>query len=198
MSYNTDNPNCRCGLQVEIRTSWKTPNCGRRYFSCLHWPEGGCKYFGWVDPPLCARAQQIIPGLLRRLNEMEESSKSADIEKFEVLKFEEENKKLKKLNFQFEEKNKKLKKLNFEFEEENKKLKAEILKLKYESAKKTRLLRMLVALLIIWSLEFGCTGFPLTNCSYMDGPGVDLCIVAIKGVWDCCVGISSITILSSS
>ncbi|GER46283.1 GRF zinc finger containing protein, partial [Striga asiatica] len=154
MSYNTDNPNCRCGLRAEIRTSWKTPNCGRRYFSCLHWPGEGCKYFGWVDPPLCARAQQIIPGLLRRLNEMEESSKSADIEKFEVLKFEEENKKLKKLNFQFEEKNKKLKKLNFEFEEENKKLKAEILKLKYESAKKTRLLRMLVALLIIWSLVF--------------------------------------------
>ncbi|GER54688.1 BRCA1 domain containing protein, partial [Striga asiatica] len=60
-----------------------------------------------------------------RLNEMEESSKSADIEKFEVLKFEEENKKLKKLNFQFEEKNKKLKKLNFEFEEENKKLKTD-------------------------------------------------------------------------
>ncbi|GER30040.1 GRF zinc finger containing protein [Striga asiatica] len=161
MSYNTDNPNCHCGLRAEIRTSWKTPNCGRRYFSCLHWPGGGCKYFGWVDPPLCARAQQIIPGLLRRLNEMEESK---------------ENKKLKKLNFQFEEKTKKLKKLNFEFEEENKKLKAEILKLKYES----------------------CTGFPLTNCSYMDGPGVDLCIVAIKGVWDCCVGISSITILSSS
>ncbi|GER48625.1 homeobox-leucine zipper family protein /lipid-binding START domain-containing protein, partial [Striga asiatica] len=111
---------------------------------------------------------------------MEESSKSADIEKFEVLN-------LKK-------KNKKLKKLNFEFEEENKKLKAEIMKMKYESAKKTRLLKMLVALLIIWSF----TGFPLTNCSYMDGPGVDLCIVAIKGVWDCCVGISSIAILSSS
>ncbi|GER47654.1 homeobox-leucine zipper family protein /lipid-binding START domain-containing protein [Striga asiatica] len=176
MSYNTDNPNCTCGLRAEIRTSWKTPNCGRRFFSCLHWPGGGCKFFGWVDPPLCARAQQIIPGLLRRLNEIEESSKSADIEKFEVLKFDEENKKLKKLNFQSEEKNKKLKKLNFEFEEENKKLKAEILKLKYES----------------------CTGFPLTNCSYMDGPGVDLCIVAIKGVWDCCVEISSITILSSS
>ncbi|GER44317.1 XH/XS domain-containing protein [Striga asiatica] len=85
---------------------------------------------------------------------MEESSKSADIKKFEVLKFEKENKKLKKVNFQFEEKNKKLKKLNFEFEEENKKLKAEILKLKYESAKKTRLLRMLVALLITWSLVF--------------------------------------------
>ncbi|GER44472.1 GRF zinc finger containing protein [Striga asiatica] len=129
MSDSTDYPYCYCGLRAEIRNSWKTPNCGRRFFSCLHWNGVGYKYFGWVEPPLCARAQHIILGLLKRLNEMEESTKRADIEKVELLKFEEENKKLKKLNL--------------EFEEENKKLKAEILKLKNESTKKTRLLRIL-------------------------------------------------------
>ena len=27
---------------------------------------GACGFFLWVDPPLCARARQIIPGLLKR------------------------------------------------------------------------------------------------------------------------------------
>lgn len=33
--------------------------------------SGGCRYFQWVDAPLCNRAQIIIPGLLRRLKAME-------------------------------------------------------------------------------------------------------------------------------
>ena len=32
-----------------------------------------CKYFEWLDEPICARGRSIIPGLLRRINKMEET-----------------------------------------------------------------------------------------------------------------------------
>ncbi|PSS11951.1 Eukaryotic translation initiation factor 3 subunit B like [Actinidia chinensis var. chinensis] len=32
---------------------------------------GACGFFVWVDPPLCARAKQIIPRMLRRTNELQ-------------------------------------------------------------------------------------------------------------------------------
>ncbi|GFP95187.1 hypothetical protein PHJA_001663100 [Phtheirospermum japonicum] len=28
-------------------------------------------YFSWIDPPICARARQIIPGILKRVNRLE-------------------------------------------------------------------------------------------------------------------------------
>ncbi|KAH7864598.1 hypothetical protein Vadar_031539 [Vaccinium darrowii] len=43
-------------------------NPGRRFSSC---PNNNCKDFVWVDPPMCQRAVQIIPGLLRRSNRLE-------------------------------------------------------------------------------------------------------------------------------
>ncbi|KAK3029919.1 hypothetical protein RJ639_039779 [Escallonia herrerae] len=30
--------------------------------------EDPCEYFFWIDPPMCERAVQVIPGLLRRIN----------------------------------------------------------------------------------------------------------------------------------
>ena len=33
--------------------------------------EDGCGFFRWIDPPMCARSKAIIPGLLRRIREME-------------------------------------------------------------------------------------------------------------------------------
>ncbi|KAK3023182.1 hypothetical protein RJ639_044169 [Escallonia herrerae] len=30
--------------------------------------EDPCEYFIWIDPPMCERAVQVIPGLLRRIN----------------------------------------------------------------------------------------------------------------------------------
>ncbi|KAK3038953.1 hypothetical protein RJ639_027438 [Escallonia herrerae] len=30
--------------------------------------EDPCEYFIWIDPPMCERAEQVIPGLLRRIN----------------------------------------------------------------------------------------------------------------------------------
>ena len=30
-----------------------------------------CGFFNWYDPPICARSKKIIPGLLRRIRELE-------------------------------------------------------------------------------------------------------------------------------
>ncbi|KAK4425440.1 hypothetical protein Salat_1738000 [Sesamum alatum] len=32
-----------------------------------------CGSFEWVDPPMCPRAKEVIPGLLKRLNQYEEA-----------------------------------------------------------------------------------------------------------------------------
>ncbi|PIN03175.1 hypothetical protein CDL12_24306 [Handroanthus impetiginosus] len=36
---------------------------------------GGCSYFAWIDPPMCSRSRQIIPGLLWRINKIEDELK---------------------------------------------------------------------------------------------------------------------------
>ena len=48
--------------------------CFRRKVTslCLFSQEdGGCGYFKWIDPEMCYRSKQIIPGLLRRKNMLE-------------------------------------------------------------------------------------------------------------------------------
>ncbi|KAI7990449.1 hypothetical protein LOK49_LG12G02497 [Camellia lanceoleosa] len=57
-----------CGRKRLIHTTWTNTNPGRRFLSC---PNNGYNQFTWVDPPMCNRAMQIIPGLLKKLNEME-------------------------------------------------------------------------------------------------------------------------------
>lgn len=58
---------CFCGNPAVVRTSWTNINPGRRFQACSQVP--GCGFFVWVDPPMCARAIAIIPGLLRtRMN----------------------------------------------------------------------------------------------------------------------------------
>ena len=37
--------------------------------------EGGCKFFKWIDPEMCNRSKNIIPGLLRRIRELEHEVK---------------------------------------------------------------------------------------------------------------------------
>ncbi|GER55222.1 zinc ion binding [Striga asiatica] len=77
---------CRCGKKVVTRTSWSDINPGRRYISCEKFKEGGCPYFVWIEKPLCPRACQIIPGLLRRANKFEAEAEmlQADIHDLEV------------------------------------------------------------------------------------------------------------------
>ncbi|KAL0361524.1 UNVERIFIED_CONTAM: hypothetical protein Sradi_3836900 [Sesamum radiatum] len=60
---------CFCGLEVVVRTSWTNANPGRQFRGCPG--EGGtyCNVFQWVDPPMCRRAKEIIPGLLNKLGE---------------------------------------------------------------------------------------------------------------------------------
>ncbi|CAA0806726.1 Unknown protein [Striga hermonthica] len=64
---------CRCGKPTVRKTSWADGNAGRRYSACEKYRMlGGCTYHVWVDPPMCYRAQQLIPGLLKRAKKLEE------------------------------------------------------------------------------------------------------------------------------
>ncbi|KAI8020251.1 DNA topoisomerase 3-alpha [Camellia lanceoleosa] len=57
-----------CGRRRVIQTSWTDANSGRMFLSCL---SNGCNQFTWVDPLMCSRAVQIIPGLLKKVNKLE-------------------------------------------------------------------------------------------------------------------------------
>ena len=57
---------CGCGNIIVVRTSWTDSNPGRRFISCDR-----CRYFRWIDGPLCEHARIIIPGLLRKINTLE-------------------------------------------------------------------------------------------------------------------------------
>ncbi|KAL0446231.1 UNVERIFIED_CONTAM: hypothetical protein Slati_1751000 [Sesamum latifolium] len=78
MSTVTGFVECYCGRRAVIRTSWTDMNPGRRFSSCRDYNE---------DPPICRRAQAVIPGLLRKKNDME----------LEILKLKSHNKRLFKL-----------------------------------------------------------------------------------------------------
>ncbi|KAL2238077.1 UNVERIFIED_CONTAM: hypothetical protein Sindi_0999400 [Sesamum indicum] len=62
---------CRCGRDVLLRTSWTTLNSGRRFCGCPGNEGQYCDTFQWVDPPMCRRSKEIIPGLLNRISEYE-------------------------------------------------------------------------------------------------------------------------------
>ncbi|GKD51160.1 hypothetical protein Tco_1280136 [Tanacetum coccineum] len=62
----------RCGSVGVIRTSWTSTNPGRRFFGCSK-RGTNCGIIDWYDPPMCDRAVQIIPGLLRRINHLQQT-----------------------------------------------------------------------------------------------------------------------------
>ncbi|KAM0046911.1 putative DNA topoisomerase transcription factor GRF family [Helianthus debilis subsp. tardiflorus] len=64
---------CDCGSGTILLTSWTRSNPGRRFYSCV---GGTCGFVTWADPPICARASQIIPGLLRNINENEAKNRT--------------------------------------------------------------------------------------------------------------------------
>ncbi|KAL0456734.1 UNVERIFIED_CONTAM: hypothetical protein Slati_1012600 [Sesamum latifolium] len=82
---------CTCGKEVVVRTSWTTTNPGRRFRGCPGNEVGCCslyavvvyeigqycRSFQWVDPPMCRRSKEIIPGLLNRLSQYETTVKCA-------------------------------------------------------------------------------------------------------------------------
>ncbi|PWA53054.1 zinc finger, GRF-type [Artemisia annua] len=63
---------CYCSLRARIRTSWTPLNPGRRFYCCPKPDE--CGFFHWFDPPMCARAVTIIPGLLKGRNDLQQAN----------------------------------------------------------------------------------------------------------------------------
>ncbi|GER43889.1 GRF zinc finger containing protein [Striga asiatica] len=68
---------CRCGKNAVRKTSWSEENCGRRYGASPRFRKsGGCTYYLWIDPSMCTGARQIIPGLLKKNEKLEDELKS--------------------------------------------------------------------------------------------------------------------------
>ncbi|GJY49010.1 hypothetical protein Tco_0438966 [Tanacetum coccineum] len=63
---------CACGLEAVIRTSWTNRNPGRRFYGFSTLSPTRVNFLWWFDPPMCQRFVQIISGLLRSRNELEE------------------------------------------------------------------------------------------------------------------------------
>ncbi|GJS36372.1 hypothetical protein Tco_0534754 [Tanacetum coccineum] len=57
---------------VPDSTSWTNRNPGRRFYGCPTLSPTCVNFLRWYDPPMCQRSVQIIPGLLRSRNELEE------------------------------------------------------------------------------------------------------------------------------
>ncbi|KAK4415907.1 hypothetical protein Salat_2698100 [Sesamum alatum] len=70
---------CKCGQDLVVRTSWTNSNHGCRsevvrgmWYVVV---ENYCGVFEWIDPPMCRRSKDVIPGLLKRLNNQEKQVK---------------------------------------------------------------------------------------------------------------------------
>ncbi|KAK4431052.1 hypothetical protein Salat_0867200 [Sesamum alatum] len=77
---------CTCGREAVIRTSWTSANPGRRFRGCPGNEGKYCRSFQWVDPPMCRRSREVIPGLLNRLSQYETFTKKAK-ERIEALEY---------------------------------------------------------------------------------------------------------------
>ncbi|GKC94291.1 hypothetical protein Tco_1159733, partial [Tanacetum coccineum] len=64
---------CFCNKRCLVRCSWTPHNLGRRFYCWAQLFGTDCAFFDLFDPPMCARSTQIIPGLLRSRNLLEES-----------------------------------------------------------------------------------------------------------------------------
>ncbi|GER32692.1 GRF zinc finger containing protein [Striga asiatica] len=65
---------CRCSEEeLPFKTSWTKNNPGRRYWACPNYgTREFCGFYKWLDSEMCARSKQIIPGLLSKLNNLED------------------------------------------------------------------------------------------------------------------------------
>ncbi|PWA48507.1 zinc finger, GRF-type [Artemisia annua] len=61
---------CHCGKRAVVRTSWTPTNPGRRFYACPD-RNSDCRFIDFMDPPMCQRSVQIIPGLLRNINNLQ-------------------------------------------------------------------------------------------------------------------------------
>ncbi|GKE43986.1 hypothetical protein Tco_1471270 [Tanacetum coccineum] len=63
---------CSCGLQAVIRKSWTNRNPGRWFHGCPTFSPTCINLLWWFDPPMFQMTVQIILGLLRSRNDLEE------------------------------------------------------------------------------------------------------------------------------
>ncbi|GJS23058.1 zinc finger, GRF-type containing protein [Tanacetum coccineum] len=61
---------CGCGKQACIKTSWTDQNLSISFYCCSIL-GAKCGFIGWVDPPMCHKALDVITRLLRVTNEPE-------------------------------------------------------------------------------------------------------------------------------
>ncbi|KAK9912072.1 hypothetical protein M0R45_035947 [Rubus argutus] len=67
---------CYCGKVSTVHCSWTDENAGRRFYGCYKGRgPGHCNFFIWLDPKMCPRSLQIIPGLIRNKNKIERELK---------------------------------------------------------------------------------------------------------------------------
>ncbi|KAK6121613.1 hypothetical protein DH2020_044640 [Rehmannia glutinosa] len=72
-SVNNEGMYCCCGLNASLKTSWTKANPGRKFWSCPKFGQDGyCGHFKWAEEELCQRAKQIIPGLLAKINKLQQ------------------------------------------------------------------------------------------------------------------------------
>ncbi|KAK6130378.1 hypothetical protein DH2020_035883 [Rehmannia glutinosa] len=70
---NNEGMYCNCGMDALLKTSWTKSNPGRRFWACPRYGQNGyCGHFKWADDEMCSRAKQIIPGLLSKINKLQE------------------------------------------------------------------------------------------------------------------------------
>ena len=73
-------PICACGNRdLAIVTSWSDRNPRRRFWSCIR-NERMCDWIGWFDEPMCPRSVEVIPGLIRSMNKLQESLQRATLQ----------------------------------------------------------------------------------------------------------------------
>ncbi|GKB91953.1 hypothetical protein Tco_0964225 [Tanacetum coccineum] len=78
---------CARGLKAVIRTSWTNRNPCRRFYGCPTLSLTYVNFLRWYDPPMCQRSVQIILGLLRSRNELEEILVMVEEKRRKLLKF---------------------------------------------------------------------------------------------------------------
>ncbi|KAL8484911.1 hypothetical protein ACS0TY_027275 [Phlomoides rotata] len=135
MSQSSGNPEqitCYCHRVAVTVTSWKEDNVGRRFLGCERIRDTA-NFEIWIDKQLCERAKQIIPGLLKRLNEQRDEKRNMEsvIDKLEEMRsiMQSVNDRLEVENRALKNENRALKKENRALNVETKKARIHMLKL---------------------------------------------------------------------
>ncbi|GFP87700.1 hypothetical protein PHJA_000913700 [Phtheirospermum japonicum] len=73
--YSHEKHFCYCDGEktLILKTTWTKRNLGRRYWACPKYGTNGyCEIFIWLDGEMCERSKQIIPGLLKKIDKLED------------------------------------------------------------------------------------------------------------------------------